>query len=1059
MQAKRAIFVLSLGTAFAMLGIGTASSQPAVSSSDLSKQKAAKNSVTQQVQPPTLEPVEAPDGRLIPQVERGDGFGGGRVYPKCLLCHSAIENATEVMGFDLDCTFCHGGDPDAEVKDLAHVMPTLPVIMDKTVAPLDYDLPYQRFVNPTNLRVVGETCGLCHPERFETVHKSMMATAAGHYAGGLYQNAVQDTKTPIYGTFAVDDLDGYVPVERGAVQHLDDLIEYDPLGDPQDIATHFAAVPAQACARCHLWSRGKGYRGALNADGVYRADGCAACHMLYANDGLSQSADMTIDHAETGHPIIHKITKQIDTEQCIHCHHRGARIGLNFTGRAQMPPRLPSGPGVAGTTDVRFNGNYHYTESGTNPPDAHRTKGLECIDCHTARGIMGDGNIYGHMDQATKIECRMCHGLPGQAPTFVDHDGLELRNTQYDGTQATLTGKVDGQVHTIPLVKDIVDPLSDRYNPRAACAMNNNHLKAAGGLECYSCHSAWTPNCFGCHFERDERFMGVNLVTRNEEVGRVRTGNKVFETLRPFFIGPNSEGRVAPYLVACQPIADVTAPDGSKILDFKMPRTTKGLSGLALNPVQPHTVQGPGNVRTCAECHRTPVTLGMGTGNYSLARNYAFLAAPGGVRVYDRKTDPTMPAFVATLDVANPMGIVSRPDVVEGTADAIYVAAGTDGLIGFNLQNGPNASPQPLISGINAIGVARVARYFYIIDQGVGVHVYDSMEGPRPVSDRPSPLLINGIRTPRYITTIATPNAQRVLVWGIHLFIAAGEDGLVIVNIADQENPVIVASIPSINAQDVTVYSHYQQGQAFEVRAYVADPTAGVHVINLLPNLNEPVLVQTIPMLGASGLDTYAAWVTGDGTTPSFEHDYLYVAAGSSGLNIMDITVPDSIYQVAALQNLGGSVVDVDVASQMSPPGVEDYAMLANSGSGLQVIDVTDPTNPQLVDSLPASGAGEVFVEVQQLDRFLNEQGWPLKETSHPFIKSFVRADIVRILSTDIVCGNGSRGSPDINSDGVIDVLDVMLLIRALGTRDATADLNGDGIVNEVDFQIILNAL
>ena len=25
---------------------------------------------------------------------------------------------------------------------------------------------------------------------------------------------------------------------------------------------------------------------------------------------------------------------------------------------------------------------------------------------------MGDGNIYGHMDQATKVECRQCHGTP-----------------------------------------------------------------------------------------------------------------------------------------------------------------------------------------------------------------------------------------------------------------------------------------------------------------------------------------------------------------------------------------------------------------------------------------------------------------------------------------------------------------------------------------------------------------------------------------------------------------------------------------------------------------------
>jgi hypothetical protein len=1017
------------------------------------------NGFNQQPQLPANELVETVDGRLIPQVVRSGERG--EIFPKCLLCHGEIENATEAMGFDLDCTFCHGGDPNAELMNDAHVLPTLPVIMDNTVAPLDYDLPYQQFINPSNLRVVDNTCGACHPDKAETVLKSMMATAAGHYAGGLYQNGVQDSKTPIYGTFAVEDTDGIVPVEKGAVQSLLDLIEYDPSGDPHSNATHFAAVPGQACARCHLWSRGKGYRGAENAEGTYRADGCVACHMIYDNDGLSRSADMTIDHTETGHPRIHQVTKQIESDQCIHCHHRGARIGLNFTGRAQMPPRLSSGPGVAGTTDEKFNSNYHYTVDGVNPQDVHFSRGLDCIDCHTSRGIMGDGNIYGHMDQATKIECQMCHGMPGELPTMLDHDGLPLANTFFENDEAKLVTKVSNELHTIPLVRDIVDPTSEKYNPIAACAMNDNHLKAVGGLECYACHSSWTANCFGCHFERDERFTGVNLVTRNEEVGRVRTNNKVFETFRPFFIGPNSEGRVAPYLVACQPIADVTAPDGTKILDFQMPTTSRGISGLGLNPVQPHTVQGPGNVRTCAECHRSPASLGMGTGNYSLARDFAYVAAPGGVRVYDRLSDPTNPVLFTMLDVDNPLGIVTRPDVVEGTADAVYVAAGLDGLIGFDVENSPVAEPITLINGINAIGVERVAKYFYVIDEGVGIHVYDSREGPRHLNDVPPSLASHGLRTPRYITTINIASAQRVLVWGIHLFVAAGDDGLYVVSIADQENPVIHANVPGINARDIRIYSHYQQGQSFAVRGYVADPDEGVHVIDLLPDLSNPTYLRTIPVIGAVALDSYTAWVNGDDVTPSYEHDYLYIAAGFNGLHIYDMTVPDSMFEVATLSNLGGAINDIDVASQMSPPGVDDYAMLANSEFGLQVVEVSDPTNPELIESAAASGASLVFVDVQQLDRFLNEEGHQLKENSHPFVQNFNREDVVRILSSpigDCCCGTETEQSFDLNNDGSINLFDLMLLIQSIEMDDSAGDLNSDEALDIQDILIMLEA-
>ena len=1053
--------ILTIGAMLISMGAGPVTTEPAGHSDGINTSITMPNdSVHAGIKPRQYGPhelVETLDGRLIPQVSRGIQ---GEVFPKCLTCHSEIENVTEDMGFDLDCTFCHGGDPDALTKELAHVQPTLPVIMDKTVAPLDYDLPYQQFVNPSNLRVVEHTCGACHPFKVDRVLKSMMATAAGHYAGGLYQNNVQKTKTPIYGTFAVEDTDGIVPFEKGAVQSLEDLIEYDPSGDPTQFATHFAQVPSQACARCHLWSRGKGYRGAENAEGTYRADGCVACHMLYSNEGLSQSADQNIDHTQTGHPLIHKVTKHIDTEQCLHCHHRGARIGLNFTGRAQMPPRLPSGPDVAGTTDERFNSNFHYSVDAVNPKDIHFTRGLDCIDCHTSNGIMGDGNIYGHMDQATKIECRMCHGLPGELPTMMDHDGLELTNTYFEDGEAKLVTKVKGVVHTIPMVKDIVDPASERFNPNAACAMNGNHLKDKGGLECYACHSAWTANCFGCHFERDERFTGINLVTRNEEIGSVKTNNKVFETLRPFFMGPNSEGRVAPYLVACQPIADVTAPDGSKILDFEMPRTANGKSGLALNPVQPHTNQGPGNVRTCAECHRSPASLGMGTGNYSLARDYVYVAAPGGVRVYDRNSDPENPTLVTTLNVDNPLGIVTRPDVVEGTADAVYVAAGTDGLIGFNVEGSLNASPVTLVSGINAIGVERVSKYFYIIDEGVGVHVYNSREGKETLSDIPNALAAHGVRVPKFVTTVDIPNAQRVLVWGIHLFVAAGQDGLYVVNIADQTNPVIEAVVPGINAQDIRVYSHYQQGQGFAVRGYVADPDVGVHMIDLLPDLSSPTLLWTVTMPGAMGLDSYTAWVTGDSTTPSFEHDYLYVAAGESGLHVLDITDPDIVFEVSAVTDLGGSVVSVDVASQMSPPGVEDYAMIANETSGLQVVDVTDPTNPVLVDALSAPGASDVFVEVQQMDRFLDEEGNELKENSHPFIKHFRRSHIVRILSTPIDdCDPFGHAITDLNGDGSVDYFDVSVMFRSFGTSDAKADLDNSGTVDMNDLMILIQAM
>jgi len=905
--------------------------------------------------------------------------------PGCLECHDKLEDIH--ANASIDCTDCHGGDFSSAVMASAHVQPALPVIMDKTTPPLDYDLPYQQFVNPSNLRVVRETCGKCHVPHVDWILKGLMATGAGHYAGGLYQNGVTDSKTPVFGNFAVRDEDGDVPTQAGAVDKLIDLVKYDPSLDQAEFATHYRAVPGQVCARCHLWSRGKGYRGAEGADGTYRADGCAACHMVYDNDGRSSSADTSIDHTEQGHPVIHQITRAIPAKQCAHCHHRGARIGLSFSGRSQMPPRLPSGPGVAGTTDVKFNGNYHYADAETNPQDLHGERNMACIDCHTQAGVMGDGNIYGHMDQATKIQCRTCHGLPDSPGTLTDRDGNPLGNVERTGNgDVILTSKVNGALHAVPQVMDVVDPESKRYNAKAAAAMNENHLKAQGGLECYACHASWMPNCFGCHFQRDETLTGLNLITREEELGKVSTGNKVFVSLKHFAMGMNAQGKVSPYIVGCQPIADVTAPDGSKTLDFVIPETVNGLSGLALQPVQPHTIRGRGEVRTCVECHRSPPSLGLGSGNYSLARDDAYVVAGDGIRVFDRNTDPANPALLTTLAAGSPRAVAYRPNVVSGKADYLYVASGSDGLFIFDLTDGMPTAAATVLSDINAIDVSVAARYLYVVIAGEGVNIYDNAN---PTSAA-------------LVASVGIPTAVRAVPWGIHLFVAAGDAGLTVVDISDHNAPRIAGTLAGMNATDVSLYAHDQKGPAFAARAYVTDPDFGVRIVDLLPEFSSPKLVGGLELPGASGLDTYTRFVEASGATPSREHDYLYVVAGANGLSVYDITEPDNVVQVAVLSDLGGNANDIDVASQMTPPGVDDYALVANSVAGLQVIDVTNPVQPTLLTTVGTSGATRVFVEVQQLDRFIDEQGNELKENSHPGAGTMSRADIVRILSADI---------------------------------------------------------
>ena len=82
--------------------------------------------------------------------------------------------------------------------------------------------------------------------------------------------------------------------------------------------------------------------------GDYRASGCSACHVVYANDsspvhsafwseagnnGTSSQDDPQIPMDEPGHPIKHAFVKDVPTSSCIVCHvHPGTNVLNSYLG-------------------------------------------------------------------------------------------------------------------------------------------------------------------------------------------------------------------------------------------------------------------------------------------------------------------------------------------------------------------------------------------------------------------------------------------------------------------------------------------------------------------------------------------------------------------------------------------------------------------------------------------------------------------------------------------------------------------------------------------------------
>lgn len=95
-----------------------------------------------------------------------------------------------------------------------------------------------------------------------------------------------------------------------------------------------------------------------------------------------------------------------------------------------------------------------------------------------------------------------------------------------------------------------------------------------------------------------------------------------------------------------------------------------------------------------------------------------------------------------------------------------------------------------------------------------------------------------------------------------------------------------------------------------------------------------------LPPFGPTLLGSYAT--SGEALAVAVAGDYLYVACGASGLQVLDISN-------TASPTLTGAYDTQGVARDVDVEGV--YAYVADDTSGIHVIDISDPANPTLVGS------------------------------------------------------------------------------------------------------------
>lgn len=344
----------------------------------------------------------------------------------CTTCHLGLAEISPSHPVDaFGCVVCHGGNGLALDRDRAHA-----------------GLLGGR--NPSDFSVVTQTCGRsgCHSgydrehadqNQVDRVLRSLQATYAGGIALLRFTFGAQPDQTARYGVVPARDPNP----PPGWVSELAPL----PVSTADDLSPELAAQGVtvsnhpidtrfrQSCLEggCHLSEPAtpQPYR--------YRSTGCAACHYLYADDGLYQGDDPTIPRDEPGHGRRHQLTTAIPFYQCNHCHNRGnySLRTMTFTLRPDLPPVAePLSPFLS--RQQRRLAEYYQPIGQFTLCEWE----LDCVDCHTSDEAMGNGHIAGRIADSQVVECRTCHGTltepPATAP-ITDPDERAMRQARLNG--------------------------------------------------------------------------------------------------------------------------------------------------------------------------------------------------------------------------------------------------------------------------------------------------------------------------------------------------------------------------------------------------------------------------------------------------------------------------------------------------------------------------------------------------------------------------------------------------------------------------------------------------
>jgi hypothetical protein len=695
--------------------------------------------------------------------------------------------------------------------------------------------------------------------------------------------------------------------------------------------------------------------------------------------------------------------------------------------------------------------------------DIHLERGMHCVDCHFEQDVHGDGHLYGSLRAAVEITCEDCHGTieyPATLLTSVPaapaggHDLTRMRTpsgrrrfVRRGGKTFQRSSLLAGKEWEVPQIAD-----GKQRNPRSWLAKtlqrdNETWGSTEGDLAhprdrvtCFACHTSWTASCFGCHVTT----RAGNLVSANRQTVRADT----------FMLGVDADvtgNRVAPARSACAVLASAQDAGGEWVRSQRQAKSAAGFSGTAFSTHVPHTVRKR-ETKNCTDCHPSRTgdnnallaqLLMQGTGFMNFMYRWVFVGTDSGIEaVVVTERDEPQAVIGSTLHrIAFPDAYgrhqenrqwlqtgyrfhvrraSTRANAVQLRGEYLYVADGPGGLRVFDRVH----VDQLGFSGHTTTAPVAPLRRRFQVPTKDAAHValpttllVDPARAPAPsnreqqvhplhayvyVADREEGLVIVSVASlldsnPRNdgIERVRTFNPDGVLAGARTITVAGrfayvgGDRGLVVVDVDDPARPRIAADLSRLRGvRAVAVQFRY---------AFVACE-GGLLSLDVTPEpdgsfQSEPSVVSMVALEDAR--QVYVA------------RTYAYVAAGSQGLAIVDVTRPTEM-KLVQLFDHEGSINDCNDV-QIGITNTSLFAYLADGRNGLRVVQLTDPATddrnfgfspqpyPHVIATLPTQGRALSLSRGLDRDRAVDESGNQIAVFDRVGARPFTFAEMARL--------------------------------------------------------------